>query len=111
MGGSVGVKRRKLIVRGLVPCYNIRLKGVIVAERWPSWAYTLSSLGWHTLFIFVKDLDLTTKRMFLQELNLSLDSYGNQLETRKLVGTNPVCWWVQGSKDFCSMVGMKLKRI
>ena len=76
------------------------MRAVIVAERWQSWAYTLRSLRWSSLNVFVKDLNLTTKFMFKKELGLKILPYNESLSSRNLFEKDVVFWWIQGSETF-----------
>ena len=68
------------------------MKAVIVAERWPRWAYTLQPLGWSSLIAIVKDLNLTTEFMFERELGLKILPYNESFHSRTLFGKDVVFW-------------------
>ena len=90
LGGSLTSKRRKVIIKGKLKKFDVQTKGVVVIERWPSWAYVLQLLGWKCLDVIFKDLSLTTKGMFVKELKITPSSLGNKFNYRSYFGGDKI---------------------
>ena len=108
-GGSISAKRRKIVIKRKVNNFDIHMRGIIFSEMFPSWAYTLQSMGWNVLEVRVKDLNLTTKCMFANKLNISQCANLVQLNSRTLFVDNLIFWWIQDSQNFTNKIGESIK--